>query len=219
VLFVAPDEHTIGNVDVEMKRQLQGRVEALHKRDAAVGIRARRADAKFSRAPALEREDHEEDHAQRFSGELWIGCEMPAHSTRKCRHPLAHRHAREHAVDQMRGGVVHAACRARWADSAAFAREADQMFGAAANADDTRKTMREDAAAEVRLQLPVYVAGQAMAERACFRERTPQSFQLGRNNLVDQRVFGRASSVLDRRASRSVHASCRCGAGRRSGSY
>ncbi len=199
VVFIVADEHTVGNEDVKMKRQLQRGVEALDERGAAVGIRARWADPKFSRAPSLEREDRAENFAQHLSCELRIGCQMPAHSTRKRRNPLAHWRAWEHAVDQMRSGVVHAARCARRADSAAFTREGHQVFGAAATADHARKPVRENAAAEIRLELAIDMSRQTRAERACFGERTPQPFQLGGHGLVNQRALRRASAVLGHR--------------------
>lgn len=99
---------TVGNEHVEVQTQLERGIEALHERDRAIRVGARRATAQLAGTSTLESEDHAQDFAERERCELRIRSEMPAHAPGKRSDPLAHRQARQHAVDQVRGGVVHA---------------------------------------------------------------------------------------------------------------
>ncbi len=166
--------HAVGNENVEVQAQIEGGVEALDEGDRAIRVGARWASTVPPGAASLEGEDHAQHLAQRKRGELRIGGEVIAHSTKgNDRHRIdASGCARNHPVGQVRGGVVHAAGGARRADAAALAGERDQMLEVAAAADDAREAVREDAAAQIRFQLLVDVTRQAAAVRARGNQRT-----------------------------------------------
>jgi len=84
---------------------------------------------------------------------------MVADALREGEHPLAPGHAREHAVHEVRGRVVHAARGARRADAPTLARAGEQVHVAAALADHAREAPVEPAAVEVGAQLLLLAQG------------------------------------------------------------
>jgi hypothetical protein len=63
--------------------------------------------------------------------------------------PLAHGDGRQDAIDEVRGGVRHAASSAAWADASALATEGDEEVAAAVVAVASQEAMGEDAARKV----------------------------------------------------------------------
>ena len=68
-------------------------------------------------------------------------------------HPLAHRNARQHAIDQVRGSALHPSRRAGRTDSTALAGECDEQLVAAGDAAHASESVGENAAAQVSLEL------------------------------------------------------------------
>lgn len=66
----------------------------------------------------------------------------------QAQHPLANRHARQHILDEARGGLGHAAADAPRAEAAAFARERHEPFERALAAPETGTAVRQHAARE-----------------------------------------------------------------------
>jgi hypothetical protein len=64
-------------------------------------------------------------------------------------HPLPHGDGGKDAVDEVRGGVRHAASSAARAETAPLAAEGDEEIAAAVVAMETQEAVREDAAREV----------------------------------------------------------------------
>ena len=72
---------------------------------------------------------------------------------RKREHPLAHRHARDHAVDQVGGALRHAPRPTGGAKCAPLAGEGHQLLVCARGAAQAHKPVGEDAAFEKRIEL------------------------------------------------------------------
>ena len=79
--------------------------------------------------------------------------QQDAQGIRKRDHPLAHRHARDHAVDQVGSALRHAPRLARGAKPAPLTGEAHQLLVAAVTTAQPQKAVREDAAFEKGIEL------------------------------------------------------------------
>jgi hypothetical protein len=111
-------ESAVGDEHVEVHVQLQGRTEALHKGDGS----ARRAlHATTTKPSALPRKQHAKARLKSGRDEVWSTAQGEPHRNRKREHPLPIRHARQDVVDEVGGGVLGAARRARGADAASLA--------------------------------------------------------------------------------------------------
>jgi hypothetical protein len=75
-------------------------------------------------------------------------------------------------------------------------------------ADDAGEAVREDPAAQVRLQLLVNVTWQPTTMRVRRGERLAEAIQLGGDDLVEERLFGLVAAVLGHRAPPLLHALC-----------
>ena len=80
-IMVGGNEDTVGDDDVEMERQLEGRVESLHHGDRGIGIGAGGQDAGLARALTLPGEEDTEHQLEGGRGELGIRGEVVADST------------------------------------------------------------------------------------------------------------------------------------------
>jgi len=104
----------------------------MHERDRPVRSRSPnllplQAGFQSLRFPSLKRKQSARDLAERPRGQLRVCGEVVPDATREGHDPLPDRHIRNHAIDEMRAGVVHSTRGARRADSAALARERDQV--------------------------------------------------------------------------------------------
>ena len=68
-------------------------------------------------------------------------------------HPLAHRNARQHAIDHVCGSALHPSRRAGRTDPAALAGERNLQLVAARDAADASESVGENATAQVSLEL------------------------------------------------------------------
>ncbi len=92
--------------------------EALREGDGA----ARRIlNATTTKPSALPRKQHAQARLKSGRDELWSTTQGEPHRNRKREHPLPIRHARQDVVDEVGGGVLGAARRARGADAASLA--------------------------------------------------------------------------------------------------
>jgi hypothetical protein len=104
-------------------------------------------EAVASSARTVSREDgFDEDPREAGEHVCAEGCEGPQ-LERQRQDPLAYGYARQHTIDQVRGGIGHTpACAAR-TYGASLARKSDEQVVAAGVAVGTHETVREDAAA------------------------------------------------------------------------
>jgi hypothetical protein len=92
--------------------------EALHEGDGA----ARRSlNATSAKPSALPRKQHAQARLKSSRDEVWSTAQGEPHRNRKREHPLPIRYARQDVVDEVGGGVLGAARRARGADAASLA--------------------------------------------------------------------------------------------------
>jgi len=81
------------------------------------------------------------DHLQDRREQLGMSSEEESQWNRKRQHPLAHRHLRNHLIDQVSGGLGHASCPASRADTAALTGEPYQFFMMALITTHAQKAM------------------------------------------------------------------------------
>jgi hypothetical protein len=131
---------------VEVQVQVERRAEALNEGDGAALLGAH-APVSPNASPQLS-EERAQEGAEHFARELAIVRAAVAKRVRKCEHPLADRHRGEHAVDEVRRGVGHAATATRRAEAAALARERHEAVVATVVAVQAQEAVGEDAAAQ-----------------------------------------------------------------------
>ena len=142
---IHPVEHETMQVDVDIGR----RAESLDERHRA-GVGGP------SLAPCLLEQEPCNDpvHDTQHRGEqLRVGGEQNPQRDRKRQDPLPDRHARDHVIDQIRGCLGHAPRPAGWAETPSLARKRDQLLLNALGTTQAQKTVGEDAAFEIRLEL------------------------------------------------------------------
>jgi hypothetical protein len=117
------DKHAIGDQEVEVNVQIDQTAEALHEGDGA-GLG--RSEAARTRDPPLPYRHRADDQAADPAGPRRLAGQAQPQGLGQREHPLAIRRAGQHAVEQMRRRVCHAACCAGRTDASAFAREGNQ---------------------------------------------------------------------------------------------
>jgi len=118
-----------------------------------------------------------------------------AHARGEGHDPLAYGHARDDAVHELRGRVVHPAGGARGTDRPVLAGEGDQVLGVAAPTDHAGETSLEPPAVQEGAEPLDRVAGQAAAVRARGREVVLQAVELLGHEAIDERGLGVAAAV------------------------
>jgi uncharacterized protein (DUF697 family) len=146
---------------VEVEIQVHRGAEALEERDGAALVAALAELA--SHAPAGLGEQRTQERAQDLAGEAGVVGAAVAQRVGEGEHPLADRHLGEHAVDEMRRGVGHAASAAGGAEAAPLAREGDEALLSAIVAVQAEEAVGGDAAAQVGAQLLLDEAGRGLA--------------------------------------------------------
>jgi hypothetical protein len=111
-------------------------------------------------APLLEGDRSDEDAAKR-AGDVAVECGELSQLGREREHPLAHRDGREDAIDDVSGGVRHAAGSAARTETATLATEGDEQISAAVVAMESQEAVCEDAAREIAAERLLNVARQA----------------------------------------------------------
>ena len=184
-------------VDVEVERA----AEALDKGDCA---RARRERSFAACAATQVSEDHAQGNVERARDEQRVAGEKEARPARQGQDPLTHRHVRNHPVHEMSRGIVHPSGGAGRAEATPLARKRDQQLVAALGAAHPRKTMREDAAGEVTLELAHDEPGQARARLATLLHLGKEGLPVRAHGRVQERALGLAPPVARRDRSGDV---------------
>ena len=99
----------------------------------------------------------------------------------------------QHAVDEVRGGVGHAAPAAGGAEAAALAREGDETLELALVAAQAKEAVGRDAAAQIGAELVLDEAGRGLATLAGACEK---GLELALHGLMEQRVLGMSRFVV-----------------------
>ena len=148
--FPIADEHAVWNHAMKVHVEVEGAAESLNEGDRA---RPRRSCSGPPRPATLEAEDRAQGNVERARDELRVSGEKKARPTRQRQHPLAHRHVRKNAVQEVRRGPLHAARGAGRAEAAALAGKGDQHLVPAGGAAHAGKAVGENAASEVPFEL------------------------------------------------------------------
>ncbi len=183
---------------VEVDVPIQRVAEALHEGDgASLGA----SDAPMAVRPSAQGGKHgaheDPEHVPRK------GCvvgEPVAKLPRKGEDPLAGGDLGEDPVEQMRGGVGHAAAAAGGAEAAAFAREGDHAIEAAVVAGHADEAVGEDAAAQERAEFPL---DEARDGAVAFLRAGQEGLEPLLDHAVEDALFGAAARVAPRRAAAS----------------
>jgi hypothetical protein len=120
--------HPIQEQQVEVHVQVQRRAEALHQRYRA---------------------EHQRQRTR-------MGRQQKPQRVRQRQHPLPQRMLGQHLIGQPRGGLGHASCAARRAESALLATECDQLVGVTGHAAHALEALLQSAALQVGLELLLY---------------------------------------------------------------
>ena len=133
---------------MQMDVQVGGRAKALDESD-----RARVGCATFqSRLLDQKARDNPVDNRQHRREQFGMGGEEDAQRNGKREHPLPYRHARDDAIDQVRGALSPAPGAARGAKPAALAGKRHQLLMGALGAAQAQKSVRQNAAFEKGLE-------------------------------------------------------------------
>jgi hypothetical protein len=199
---------------VEVHIEIRGSAEALDGRDAAA---ARPDQAPLGGAPPLPAEDGAQEHAQHRARESRVERELVAHRDRHRGHPLADRHPREDALDQVRGEFAHASPAARRAKPAPTAAERHDGRVPTPLTAHAQEAVLQPATLEVRFELPPDKRRPPTRPVLLGRPRE-EGRQVGRNRPVEYGLLRLAALVRRGRARDRAHgpagehASCRAGA-------
>ena len=104
--------------------------------------------------------DHTMHHLQHRRDPFGLHGQQQPQRDRQRQYPLAHRHVRDDAVDQVRCRLRHAPRTARGAKAAALAAERQQLVVAALAAAQPQETMRQDSALQEGFELVLDEPGQ-----------------------------------------------------------
>jgi hypothetical protein len=129
-----------------MDVQVQRRTEALEESHGAALLGTQ--VPVLPNAPAQLREERLQERAQDLAREAGVVGAAVAQGVGEGEDPLAHRHLGEHAVDEVRGSVGHAAAAARGTEAAAFAGERHEPIVPTRVAVQAQKAVGEDPAAK-----------------------------------------------------------------------
>jgi len=133
----------------DTQERMEGRTEALDERDRTAVSLAAFASRLFDQKGGNDAVD-DEQHGREQIG---MGGQQDAQRDRKREHPLAHRHARDHTVDQVGSALRHAPRPTRGAKPAPLTRKRNQLLVCTLRAAQAHKTVGEDAAFEKGIEL------------------------------------------------------------------
>ena len=136
-----------------------------------------------------------DEDAQHLTAELLVEGEAVAEGEGKRQHVLAYRSLGQDAVDQVRGGVGHAAGSARRAKSTALTRVGYQPLAAAVVAAHAEKAPAEKAAVEEGAQLALDEAGD---DAALIAGEGEKGLEVVLHDAVENAGLRRAPLVLER---------------------
>ena len=142
---IHPIEHQAMQINVQVSR----RAEALDERErtamSLAALESRLLDQKCGNDAV--------DALQQRREQIGMGGQQDAQGDREREHPLPHRHARDHAVDQVGSALRHASCPAGGAKPAPLARKRNQLLVCTLRAAQAHKPVGEDAALEKGIEL------------------------------------------------------------------
>ena len=174
-----------------MDVQIERRAEALDESDGTAllgpGIPL------LSRAPAKLGEQGSDEDAEDLAGELRVVGTAVSEWIGQRQHPLANRHLWQDSIDQVRGGIRHAAPAARGTEATALAREGHQAVVAALVAVQSQEAVGQDAAAKEGAKLLRDEAGRGLIPVARPRE---EAFQLLADDVVKEGLLRLMPRVL-----------------------
>jgi hypothetical protein len=124
-----------------------------------------------------------------------LALQIPAQAFWHREDPLAHRQRRDDMIDQMRGGLRHAAGVARRAYRAAFARERHEEVMPAVRTSGPGEAVGQDAAFEVVAKFPFHVGGHPLPVPVVFACQPEVGLQVLLDDLVKDGVLGMAAAV------------------------
>ena len=170
---------------------VQGRPKALDGRDRAPGAIGN--PAPLGPAP-LEAEHGAHEDAQHRAAQLMIPGERIAQPVRQRQHPLAHRQAAEHAVDQVRRQLGHPPAATRRTEATPLAGKGNEDLALAVGAPEPGKALRQDTAGEELAQFALNEARQPLAAPAQTR-LGQERLKVLADHLVQYRVLGSPAHV------------------------
>ena len=121
-----------------------------------------------------------------------VAREQKASPARQREHALAHRNARQHLIDQVRGSALHPSRRAGRTDSTALARKRHEQLVAAGDAAHASESVGENAAPQVSLELGHDEAGQPAPILFDLRQ---EGLEVPPNCLVQERLLRLAAAI------------------------
>ena len=175
-------------VDVEV----EGGAEAL---DGGDGAGVRIGEAGGASGGAQPDEDGAEEDGEDSREQRAILSEREAESPGHGQGPLPIAGRGQDGGDEVRAEVDHAAAATRRTHRAALARERDQAIEPAAGAADADETVSELAAGEVAPELGLDVARQTEAMRAALARFFEHRFEVGGDDLMEDRGLGGAAAI------------------------
>jgi hypothetical protein len=136
--------------------------------------------------------DATQGELQRARDQLGVARKQKARPARQREHPLSHRHAREHAIDQVGRCALHPSRRAGRTNSTAFTGERDEQLVAASTTLHADEAVGENAAAQVPLELGHDEAGQPAPVLLELRQ---EGLQMLPHRLVQERLLRLAAPI------------------------
>jgi len=188
--FGGPRVDAVEQQRVEVDVQVQRVAEALHEGDGSA-MPARDRPLLPGAAPQR-REDAAHEDVEHVAHERRVVGKPVAERKGQREHPLPHRHLGQHAIDEMRSGVGHAAPAARRAEAAALAREGDDAIEPAAVAVHAHEAIRKDPAAEEGAKLARDEAGHRPLARG---RGSQEALEFLLHDLVEVARFGLAARI------------------------
>ena len=190
-----------------MEVEVHCRAEALEEGDGAALLGAKAGLA--SGAASQLGEQSAQEGAKHVARKAGVVGAAVAERVGQGQHPLADGDHRQHAVDEVGGGVGHAATAAGGAEAAALAREGDDPLVMASVAAHPQEAVRGNAAAKIGAQLLLYETWRRLAAFVGAREeglevggdRSVEHGALGTPRLIGRlaRCAGRCDRWRDRR--------------------
>jgi hypothetical protein len=148
---------------VHVNAELEAAAEALdhgHRAGPAV------LDAVRPRGARVEGERHAGIHAQHRAAQGGVPRQSVAQAIRQRQDPLAHRHPRQHLVDEIGGTLCHAPPSTARAEAAPLAGDGQEALEGAVGAPKPREAVGQDPAREELAELLLDEAGQAVSVAA-----------------------------------------------------
>jgi hypothetical protein len=172
---------------VEVEVQVESRAEALEEGHCAALFGAQAPVP--PNAPAKLCEERPQEHAKDLAREAGVVGAAVAQGVGEGEDPLADRYLGEDAIDEVRGGVRHAAAAAGRAEATSLAREGHETVELALVAVEPEEALGEDPAAEKGAELLLDETGSWPLAVSCAGE---EGFELLANGSVQRGLIRRS---------------------------